>query len=68
MCECVDNGKINPEVNGFILNRLNEMKAHMGQNDNETEESCLVLSIQLGNRINNLYKLSISHKVTKQLI
>lgn len=68
MCECVDNDKITPEVNGFILNRVNETKAHMGQNDNQTEGSCLVLSIQLGNRINNLFTLSISHKVTKQLI
>lgn len=68
MCECVDNHKITPEVNGFILNRVNEMKARMGQNDNQTEESCLVLSIQLGNRINNLFTLSISRKVTKQLI
>lgn len=68
MCECVDNDKITPEVNGFILNRVNEMKAHMGQNDNQTEESCLVLSIQLGNRKNNLFTLSISRKVTKQLI
>lgn len=43
-CVYVDYAKMNPEVNGFIWNRVNEMKAHLEQNDNQTEKSCLILS------------------------
>lgn len=50
------------------MNRVNEMKARRRENDNQAEQSCLILSLHLGNIMRNLYQLSIFHKVTKQLI
>lgn len=36
--------KITPEVNGFILNGVNEVKAHMGQNNNQTKVMFNIIS------------------------